>query len=126
MRLDHWLGRVLKSTCKNNKPKGALAFGPAVYKAISERVDTLAAFNKTARKAQGGKPDGKFLRGSLAFRDGRDSDNFPKQFHRESMCLLNSNIGGALSFTNSKPTKKPFKKAHLQYCNPQQYSNPQQ
>ena len=54
------LGRVLKSACKQNKPEGELLFGPAVYKAISERVDTLAAFNKTG-KAQGGKPDGKFL-----------------------------------------------------------------
>ena len=55
------LGRVLKSTCKKNKPEGALLFGPAVYKAISERVDTLAAFNKTAGKAQGGRLDGKFF-----------------------------------------------------------------
>ena len=36
-------------------------------------MDTLAAFNKTAGKAQGAKPDGKFYRGGPAFRDGGKS-----------------------------------------------------
>ena len=76
------LSRVLKSACKKNKPKGALLFGPAVYKALSKRVDTLAAFNKTAGKAQGRKPDGKFSRGSPAFRDsGTSGKFFSKPFH---------------------------------------------
>ena len=76
------LGRVLKSACIKNKPEGALLFGPVAYKAISERVDTLAAFNKTAGQTQGGKPDGKFFfRGSSAFRDAGKSSKFPKPFH---------------------------------------------
>ena len=73
---------MLKSACIKNKPEGALLFGPVAYKAISERVDTLAAFNKTAGQTQGGKPDGKFFfRGSSAFRDAGKSSKFPKPFH---------------------------------------------
>ena len=60
-------------------PKGHCSFGPAVYKAISEKVDTLAAFNKTAGKAQ----DGKFYRGWPAFRDGGKSGKFPKPTNKD-------------------------------------------
>ena len=123
------LGRVLKSACKKNKPEGAMLFGPAVYKAISERVDTLAAFNKTAGKAQGGKPDGKFFRGSPAFRDGGKSGKFPKPFHNSDQRIYvppEPQYRRRPEFRQLQPTKKPFKKAHLQYPNPQQYSNSQQ
>ena len=123
------LGRVLKSACKKNKPEGALLFGPAVYKAISERVDTLAAFNKTAGKAQGGRLDGKFFRGSLAFRDGGKSGRFPKPFHNSGQRIYvppNPHYRRCPEFHQFQPTKKPFKKARLQYPNSQQYLNPQQ
>ena len=123
------LGRVLKSACKKNKPEGALLFGPAVYKAISERVDTLAAFNKTAGKAQGAKPDGKFFRGGPAFRDSGKSGKFPKPFHSSGQRIYvppEPQYRRRPEFRQFQPTKKPFKKACLQYPNPQQYSNPQQ
>ena len=102
------LGRVLKSACKKNKPEGAMLFGPAVYKAISERVDTLTAFNKTAGKAQGGNQMESFFEGarlSETVGSRTSSQSRSTILVRESMCPPNPNIGGAPSFANSSPQR---------------------
>jgi hypothetical protein len=122
------LSRVLKSACKKNKPEGAQLFGPAVHKAISDRADTLSAFNKAAGKAslpQAGRPDGNFFRGGPTFRDGGRSGKFSKPFHTHSSGQriyqpADPQFRRRSEFRQYQPPKKPFKKARFQNPNAQQ------